>query len=166
MMGAVSRGGRYDPVLRQSRDAVARHAVSCRPTRSASARRRSARHHPRVAFMTGGCCGRTSPSIRHPPAATGSPRGNGSRSLVTSLRNWKTTCATRWTSPAGSRSRTGQASSRRRHWNRATGRPVSRPNPFARPPEAAPRISLSLTDDKVDDLVVTAYQHVGLNCLQ
>ena len=32
--------------------------------------------------------------------------------------------------------------------------------------EAAPRISLSLTGDKVEDLVVTAYQHVGLNCLQ
>ena len=47
--------------------------------------------------------------------------------------------------------------------NRPSGLP---PNPFARPPEAAPRISLSLTGDKVEDLVVTAYQHVGLNCLQ
>ena len=37
--------------------------------------------------------------------------------------------------------------------NRPSGLP---PNPFARPPEAAPRISLSLTGDKVEDLVVTA----------
>ena len=40
------------------------------------------------------------------------------------------------------------------------------PNPFDRPPAAAPRITLSLDGGKMEELVVTAYQHVGLNCLQ
>ena len=47
------------------------------------------------------------------------------------------------------------------------GRPPGLPsNPFARPPAAGPRITLSIKGDEVEDLVVTAYKHVSLNCLQ
>ena len=40
------------------------------------------------------------------------------------------------------------------------------PNPFDRPPAATPLITLSLDRGKVEELVVTTYQQVGLNCLQ